>query len=80
MIKRTIKPAAGRSRVTPEEALAAARIVYRDGKTGRFVIVDGEHVRKGKHAATGIFHAESAKVTKGSSRQPSSGQLGNKKS
>jgi hypothetical protein len=37
--KRTIKPAAGTSRITPEEALAAARVVYRDRKTGRIVIV-----------------------------------------
>lgn len=39
MIKRTIKPAAGTSSITPEEARAAARFVYRDRKTGRIVIV-----------------------------------------
>lgn len=39
---RTIKPAVGSSRVSAEEARAAARLVYRDGKTGGFVILDGE--------------------------------------
>ena len=39
---RTIKPAAGNSRVSAEEARAAARLVYRDRKTGRFVILDSE--------------------------------------
>ena len=39
---RTIKPAVGHSRVSAEEARAAARLVYRDGKTGRFVILDDE--------------------------------------
>jgi len=39
---RTIKPAVGSSRISAEEARAAARLVYRDEKTGRFVILDGE--------------------------------------
>jgi hypothetical protein len=41
MIKRTIrtiKPAAGNSRITPEQAKAAAYFVYRDRTTGRFVM------------------------------------------
>ena len=42
MIKRTIKPAAGYSRVSLEEAKAAARLVYRDRKTGRFIILENE--------------------------------------
>ena len=35
---RTIQPAAGHSGVTPEQARAAARRVYRDRKTGGFLI------------------------------------------
>lgn len=38
MIKRTIKPAAGYSRITPEAAKAAAYLVYRDRTTGRYVM------------------------------------------
>jgi hypothetical protein len=38
MIKRTIKPAAGDSRITPEQARAAAYLVYRDRLTGRYVM------------------------------------------
>jgi len=46
MSKRTIKPAAGQSRVSVREANSAARVVYRDGSSGRFVIVerDGQSV------------------------------------
>ncbi len=40
MTKRTIKPAAGESRVSLREATSAARVVYRDGTTGSFVIVE----------------------------------------
>jgi hypothetical protein len=35
---RTIQPAFGPSSVTPEQARAAAHRVYRDAKTGRFII------------------------------------------
>ncbi|HEX9984271.1 MAG TPA: hypothetical protein VGF69_13470 [Thermoanaerobaculia bacterium] len=48
MTKRTIKPAAGQSRVSLQEATSAARVVYRDG-TGRFVILerdDSVRIRK----------------------------------
>ena len=38
MIKRTIKPAGGNSRITPEQARAAAYRVYRDRSTGRYVM------------------------------------------
>jgi hypothetical protein len=38
MIKRTIKPAGGNSRITPEQARAAAYLVYRDRLTGRYVM------------------------------------------
>ncbi|MEA2414453.1 MAG: hypothetical protein QOI58_1110 [Thermoanaerobaculia bacterium] len=38
MIKRTIKEAAGNSRITPEQAKAAAYRVYRDRITGRYVM------------------------------------------
>jgi|GEM_PF-2876315 len=41
MIKRTlrtIKPAGGNSRITPEQARAAAYHVYRDRVTGRYVM------------------------------------------
>ena len=38
MIKRTIKAAAGNSRITPEAAKAAAYFVYRDRLTGRYVM------------------------------------------
>jgi hypothetical protein len=40
MKKRTIQPAAGNSRVSPEEARAAARFVYRDRATGRLIVTD----------------------------------------
>ena len=42
MTKRTIKPAAGESRITIDAAIAAARVVYRDRRTGRLVIVDDD--------------------------------------
>jgi hypothetical protein len=76
MIKRTIKPAAGSSRVTPEEAKAAARLVYRDGKTGRLVIVDGERSdrkseRAVKRVGARIDRRDSAKLVRGSSRRAS---------
>jgi len=38
MVKRTIKPAAGISRVSAAQARAAARYVYRDSATGKFII------------------------------------------
>jgi hypothetical protein len=38
MIKRTIKAAGGNSRITPEQAKAAAYFVYRDRITGRYVM------------------------------------------
>ena len=42
MIKRTIKPAGGNSRITPEQARAAAYFVYRDRLTGRYVMAKTE--------------------------------------
>jgi hypothetical protein len=39
MVKRTIKPPAGKSHVTMAAARAAARLVYRDRAIGRLVIV-----------------------------------------
>jgi hypothetical protein len=44
MAKRTIKPAAGESRVSLHEAASAARLVHRDAD-GRFVIVEQDHGR-----------------------------------
>ena len=43
MIRRTIKPAEVKSRISAEAAAAAARVVYRDRATGRFVILENEH-------------------------------------
>ncbi|MEA2165596.1 MAG: hypothetical protein QOK37_3723 [Thermoanaerobaculia bacterium] len=43
MIRRTIKPAEANSRISAEAATAAARLVYRDRATGRFVILENEH-------------------------------------
>jgi hypothetical protein len=40
MTKRTLKPAAGTSRVSLRDATSAARVVYRNATTGRFVILD----------------------------------------
>jgi hypothetical protein len=49
VIKRTIKPAAGTSRVTEAEATAAARVVYRDKTTGRLIVLGpGESRPSGK--------------------------------
>lgn len=42
MIRRTIKPAEGNSQVSAEAAMAAARLVYRDRATGRFVILEND--------------------------------------
>jgi hypothetical protein len=61
MKKRTIKPAAGMSHITAAAATSAARVVYRDGPTGRFVLVhesDGLRVGKVRDKASsgaGIF-------------------------
>ena len=38
VVVRTIQPAAGYSRITPEEARAAAYHVYRHPETGRFIM------------------------------------------
>jgi hypothetical protein len=44
--KRTIKPPAGTSRVSLRDATSAARVVYRDGTTGRLVVLGrGESIR-----------------------------------
>ena len=40
MMKRTIKPAAGKSNVTAAAAKAAARVVYRDAGTGRLIVME----------------------------------------
>jgi hypothetical protein len=48
MAKRTIKPAAGESRISLHEATSAARTVYRDGTTGRLVVLERDrsgHIR-----------------------------------
>jgi hypothetical protein len=42
MMKRTIKEAGGNSRITPEQARAAAYFVYRDRLTGRYVMSKDE--------------------------------------
>jgi hypothetical protein len=71
-ITRTIKPAAGNSRVSAEEARAAARLVYRDPKTGRFVILDGEpSARKQDRAKRSVrrsYPRDVAKQEEGPSR------------
>jgi hypothetical protein len=56
MAKRTIKPAAGESQITAGAATSAARLVHRDGSTGRFVIVpdQGSNHRK----TSGVFKAQ----------------------
>jgi hypothetical protein len=38
MVKRTIKPAAAESHITASDAKAAARVVYRNSATGKFVV------------------------------------------
>jgi len=45
--KRTIKPAAGNSRITPAAARAAARYVRRDSATGKFIISTKPPVKQG---------------------------------
>lgn len=42
MMKRTIKPAAADSHITAAAAKAAARVVYRDRVTGKFVVAKRE--------------------------------------
>ncbi len=84
MITRTIKPAVGSSRVSPEEARAAARLVYRDEKTGRFVIFDGErsdraHDRAKKRVGVRSHLRDVAKRAEGSSRHPSTPRANRKK-
>jgi len=76
MIKRTIKPAAGSSRVSAEAATAAARLVYRDWKTGRFVILDGERSdrrsdRAAKRVLTRIYPRAAKLAKSGRSSSPS---------
>jgi hypothetical protein len=77
MIKRTIKPAAGYSRVSPKEAKAAARLVYRDSKGGRFVILDDGELsdrrsgRAAKRIGERVYPRDAAKQSKGSSRRSS---------
>ena len=39
-MKRTIKPAAGISRISPQDAAAAARVVRRDKNTGRLIVLE----------------------------------------
>jgi hypothetical protein len=57
MSKRTIKPAAGDSRVSLREANSAARLVYREGTSGRFIVVDrdGHSVRQGVSKVSGTI-------------------------
>jgi hypothetical protein len=75
-IPRTIQPAAGRSRVSAEEARAAARLVYRDRKTGRFVILDREpsarKPNRAKRSARRSYPRDAAKQAEGPSRHPAS--------
>jgi hypothetical protein len=70
MNKRTIQPAAGFSRVSAEEARAAARFVYRDSKTGRFVILDGELSDRRPEKAR-VHPRDTATQQKGSSQRTS---------
>jgi hypothetical protein len=58
MIRRTIKPAEAKSRISAEAAAAAARLVYRDRATGRFVILENEHAlhtRSQKRGAKPVY-------------------------
>lgn len=77
---RTIKPAVGSSRVSAEEARAAARLVYRDGKTGRFVILDGEPLaRKPARTKRSARRTHPAKRAEGSARHSPAPQVKAKK-
>jgi len=40
MTKRTIKAAAGKSHITVAAARAAARAVYRDSRTGKYIVAE----------------------------------------
>jgi hypothetical protein len=71
MIKRTlrtIKPAGGNSRITPEQARAAAYHVYRDRVTGRFVmsknVLSPKQVREAAAKRRRIVRTTDAVLTK----------------
>ena len=69
-ITRTIKPASGSSHVSAEEARAAARLVYRDEKTGRSVLLDSERSgRSERRAKVQSYPRDVAKRAKGSERR-----------
>jgi hypothetical protein len=62
MIRRTIKPAEVNSRISAEAATAAARVVYRDRATGRFVILENEHAFHPRSQKRGAKRANSRSV------------------
>ena len=71
MIKRpirTIKPAGGNSRITPEQARAAAYHVYRDRETGRYVmsknVLSPQQVREAAAKRRRIVRTTDAVLTK----------------
>lgn len=71
MIKRTlrtIKPAGGNSRITPEQARAAAYHVYRDRVTGRYVmsknVLSPRQVREAAAKRRRIVRTTDAVLTK----------------
>jgi hypothetical protein len=71
MIKRTlrtIKPAGGNSRITPEQARAAAYHVYRDRVTGRYVmsknVLSPKQVREAAAKRRRIVRTTDAVLTK----------------
>jgi len=83
MIKRTSKPAAGASRVSIREATSAARVVYRDGTTGRFVILERDDSYRIRDHAKKASERTSVKGTfkerKDATSQPGSSRGDSKK-
>jgi hypothetical protein len=81
MIRRTIKPAEVNSRISAEAATAAARLVYRDRATGRFVILENDvpiRHRSQKRAKRAYSRSDSAH-TKGSAGHSASERVSAKK-
>jgi hypothetical protein len=82
MIRRTIKPAEADSKVSAEEAASAARLVYRDPTTGRFVILENDLTirhRSQKRPAKRAYPRDAAGHTKGSEGHSSSERRSAKK-
>jgi hypothetical protein len=75
MIKRTIKPAAGNSRITLEEATSAARVVYKDRATGRLIILEPDESlparKSGDRIRASIKRTLGERKVSGSSRRES---------